>query len=372
MPILVTNNFPPTRGGIQTMMSRLAECFVAKGHEVIVVAPREKDSERYDSSLSYRVVRYAKLRRPLESFAIAAGYLSALRGTRDCLTIASVWWPVGLSLALLPRALRGPLAILVHGTEVSPGRKGVRRQIMRAVFGRADVVIANSRFTAGLLHQAGVGGDIRIISLGVDMEPVVPERASVPTVLSVGRLVERKGFDRLLDAMPRLRDEFPDLAYEIVGDGPERKALEERAQRLGVGAAVTFSGSVSERKLRDAYARAWCFALPVRKVQDDVEGFGIVYLEAAMASLPSLGGIASGATDAIVEGETGLLVDGTSIDAIVFALGALLRDRERSETMGRRGFERARRLTWMQTTDQLLAAIPDKWIGSRSKRDIGS
>ncbi len=368
MPILVTNNFPPRRGGIQTMMSRLAECLVAKGHEVIVVGPREEGSERYDTSLSYRVVRYANLGRPLESFAIAAAYLRALRGTRERLTIASVWWPVGLALALVPHALRGPLAILVHGTEVSPGRKGVRRRIMRAVFSRADVILANSRFTAELLRRAGIRGNVRIISLGVDMEPVAPARAGVPTVLSVGRLVERKGFDRMLDALPRLRNEFPDLRYEIVGDGPERKALEERAQRLGVAAAVTFLGSVAEDGLRDAYARAWCFALPVRNVRDDVEGFGIVYLEAAMASLPSLGGIASGAADAIVEGETGLLVDGTSVDAIVAALGALLRDRERSEQMGRQGLERALKFTWMQTTDQVLAAIPDRAIDSRPKR----
>jgi phosphatidylinositol alpha-1,6-mannosyltransferase len=358
MPIIVTNNFPPRRGGIQIFMARLAECLHERGREVVVVGPLETGTERYDATVPYRVLRYAARTRPVELLAMARTYVRALRVARERMTIASVWWPVAFSLAFIPRFLRGPLAILVHGTEVAPSRRGLRQRIMRAVFARADVILANSTFTQSLLERAGVGGNVRIIALGVDMAPVVPNRSLAATVLSVGRLVERKGFDRVIDALPALCAEFPTLRYEIVGDGPEREALQVRAARLGVAERVSFLGSVSEEELRAAYARAWCFALPVRAVGEDVEGFGIVYLEAAMASLPTIGGLASGAADAIADGDTGLLVDGTSVAAVTDAIGALLRDPVRSIEMGRRGLARARDFTWMRTTDEILAALP--------------
>jgi phosphatidylinositol alpha-1,6-mannosyltransferase len=357
MPILVTNNFPPRRGGIQILMARLAECLHERGCEVVVVGPRETGSEAYDAMVPYRVLRYAARTRRVELFALARTYLRALRTARERVTIASVWWPVAFPLAFIPRRVRGPLAILVHGTEVAPSRTGLRQRIMRAVFARADVILANSEFTKGLLARAGIVKHVRVIPLGVDMKPVAVRRAADATVLSVGRLVERKGFDRVIDALPALCAEFPALRYEIVGDGPEREALAARAERLGVAAHVGFLGSVSEDALRAAYARAWCFALPVRAVDEDVEGFGIVYLEAAMASLPTIGGLASGAADAIADGETGLLVDGTSVDAIVEAIGRLLREPEWGAEMGRRGLERARKFTWMRTADEILAAF---------------
>lgn len=358
MPILVTNNYPPTRGGIQTMMSRLAECLVLRGRDVVVVGPREDGSDAYDAAAPYRIVRYAARWRPRELFAIAASYVRALRIARERVTIASVWWPVAFALCFIPRRFRGPLAIIAHGTEISPSRTGTRQKIMRAVFRQADVILANSRFTRGLLEEAGVEGDIRVVSLGVDMLPVAPERSREPTILSVGRLVARKGFDRVIEALPALLHDFPSLRYEIVGGGPERAALEASATKLGVAARVTFLGSVSEEELRAAYARAWCFALPVRDIAGDVEGFGIVYLEAAMASLPALGGTASGAADAIVDGSTGLLVDGTNVPAIVEALARLLGDRANSERMGASGLARALEFTWMRTTEQILAALP--------------
>jgi phosphatidylinositol alpha-1,6-mannosyltransferase len=339
-------------------MSRLAEHLAAKGQEVVVVGPSETGWKRYDASATYRILRYAPLRRPLEVLAIAVTYLRALSVSRARPTIASVWWPVALALVFVPRALRGPVVILVHGTEVCPSRKGVRNAIMRAVFRRADAIIANSRFTSGLLRRAGVTGDIHVVSLGVDMAPIPPARAANPVVLSVGRLVARKGFDRVIDALPALCAQFPALRYEIAGSGPERLELEKRAARLGVGGHVTFLGSVTEDELRDAYARAWCFALPVRNIDDDVEGFGIVYLEAAMASLPSVGGIDSGATDAIEDGTTGVLVDGTSVTAVREAIASLLEDRERAEQMGACALDRARAYTWERTTDQILALLP--------------
>lgn len=341
------------------MMSRIAQSLAETGRDVVVVGPRESGSEAYDASLPFPVIRYAVVRRPFELLFVAYAYTRAFRAARERVTIASAWWPVATALLILPRPLRGRLAILVHGSEVLPRTGGLRRAVMRAVFRQADVIIANSRFTRGLLTRAGIGGDVHVVPLGVDMRPVAPARAANPTVLSVGRLVSRKGFDRVIDALPALCKEFPELRYEVVGSGPERTALEARAERLGVREHVAFLGNASEDELRSAYARAWCFALPVRNIDDDVEGFGIVYLEAAMASLPAIGGSESGASDAIVDGDTGLLVDGESVEEIAIAVGTLLRDRDRAEAMGARGLERARELTWMRTTENILAVLPE-------------
>ena len=265
-------------------------------------------------------------------------------------TVASMWFPGGLAACLLPRLLRGRLAVLAHGTEIAPERAGLRRHIMRYVFEHADVVIANSRFTHDLLVRAGIRRDVAIVHLGIDDAPFAPARSAEPTVLSVGRLIARKGFDNVIQAFPLVLKRFPTARYEIVGAGPQRAELEALAERDGVKDRVSFLGAVDDEGMRAAYARAWCFALPVRASGSDVEGFGLVYLEAAIAGLPTIGGCGSGAEDAIAAGDTGLLVDGTSKAAVAEAIIALLEDPERAATMGRRGRERAlEHFTWRNT-----------------------
>lgn len=355
MPILISNSFPPERGGIQRMMLRLAQEFHAQGREVIVVAPNLPGSADVDSAFSFNVIRYAVIRRKfIGVLAMSAAYLRALRTASDRMTIASVWWPVGVAVAIVPRPLRGRLAILVHGSEVAPRRFGLRRWAMRLVYSRADVVIANSRFTRALLWSTGIRANVQVVGLGVDRREIVPARADVPTVLAVGRLRERKGFDRLIEAVAALSREFPTLRCELVGDGPQYESLLQRTRELGVTDRVSFLGSIGDEELWKAYARAWCFALPVRAVDDDVEGFGIVYLEAALAGLPAIGGLESGAADAIVDGVTGVLVDGNDAGEVSKALARLLRDEQSAAEMGRRARERALQLTWARTADDIL------------------
>jgi phosphatidylinositol alpha-1,6-mannosyltransferase len=354
--IIVSNVYPPRHGGIEKLMSRLAELRARCG-TCVVVAPRVPGSDAYDADAPYRVIRYRDARKPANVVAIAFAFVQALALVRDRTTIASNWWPAGAPLALVPRFWRGPLAVFAHGSDVAPEKSGLRRAAMRFVFERADVVLANSSFTRGLLAEAGVRGKVAIVSLGVDLQAIEPQRSSEPTLLSVGRLVERKGFDRVIEALPQLLERFPSLRYEIVGEGPQRPDLEAQVRRLGLGERVTLHGALSDDDTRAAYARAWCFALPARRVGSDVEGFGIVYLEAAMARLPAIGGRDSGAADAIVEGVTGLLVDGASVDSVRDAIVALLSDPARSEAMGQRGFERASTFTWQRTDEEIRRAL---------------
>jgi phosphatidylinositol alpha-1,6-mannosyltransferase len=361
MAVLVTNDFPPHHGGIQRCMYRLAQELSVRGEAVTVVAPKLSGSADFDRRQNFRVLRYPGTGR-LAGFITMFFYLLRARlAAPASYTVASMWFPGGLAACLIPKFLRGRLGILAHGAEVAPARGGLRRHVMRYVFARADVIMANSRFTQGLLERAGVRNAVSVIHLGIDGISVRAARAAAPTILSVGRLVARKGFDTVIAAMPAILRKFPSARYEIVGDGPFRAALEAQARELGVQENVTFHGAVDDEQMAQAYARAWCFALPVRAVGDDVEGFGLVYLEAALAGIPALGGLNSGAEDAIASGETGLLVDGTSTEDVCQALLSLIEDPARAAALGARGRERAlREFTWPLTARNVEAVMSDR------------
>jgi phosphatidylinositol alpha-1,6-mannosyltransferase len=185
----------------------------------------------------------------------------------------------------------------------------------------------------------GLAAEPVVVCPGVDARSIARVLAPVPTVVFVGRLVERKGVDRLIEALALLPQR--DAVLNVVGDGPQRAALEALARERGVGERVHFRGAVDDDARDRALAEAWCFAMPSRAKGGDVEGFGIVYLEAAMAGVAAIGGRGSGADEAIAHGETGLLVDGSDAEAVASALSAVLGDRERAAAMGAAGRRRA-------------------------------
>jgi phosphatidylinositol alpha-1,6-mannosyltransferase len=182
-----------------------------------------------------------------------------------------------------------------------------------------------------------------------------------PSIVVVGRLAERyKGHDVLLRALPAVRARVPDARLEIVGDGPLRPELEQLARELGLAGAATFHGAIADGP-RDAILReASVFAMPSRIERDGAgEGFGIVYVEAGAQGLPVVAGNVGGAADAVVAGETGLLVDPESSQAVADALVQLLLDRERALRMGRAGWTRARSLSWSHAAAQVEAVLSE-------------
>jgi phosphatidyl-myo-inositol dimannoside synthase len=340
MPVLFTFDYPPDYGGIQRYAARLASELPALGMRVCVLVPPR------------RMPRFLRM---------AAGICAlpfAYRAVADDWTCASSWYPAGLLAALLPHALRGNLLVLAHGTEIAARGGSLRDRLLRWTLARADRVIANSNVTATRVRAFGVNGQLAVIPCGVDPRNVEPARSDVPTILFVGRLVARKGVDRVIEALPYLRERFGRVRLEIIGDGPDRARLARIAADLQLDGAVKFFGAVNDAERDRAYARAWCFAMPVRAEGDDVEGFGIVYLEAAMAGLPSLGGRGSGAEDAILDGETGVIVDGGDTVAIREALAHLIGDPARAHTMGSNARERALRdFTWSSNARRIRQSI---------------
>jgi len=356
MPVLITFDFPPRIGGIQRYCASLAAALHAGGHAVAVVAPASAGAREHDARLDLPVFRFTGSTRIGRIVAAKRALALARAAVDDGFTIAGSWLPAGLIAAYAPGRAGGHLTVLAHGTEIRPHGPPWRVGLLRTVAARADLIAANSRCTADLLRSAGVRRDVAVLNCGVEARPLVRRPASVPTILSVGRLVPRKGFDRVIQALPALRERIPQVRYVVAGDGPYRTALEAETARLGVADRVAFLGAVDDAALREAYAQAWCFAMPARSVGDDTEGFGIVYLEAAMAGLPSVGGRETGAEDAIVDGHTGLLTDGNDPRSIGLALETLLCDRARAAAFGSAARARAlAHFAWPNIARELAA-----------------
>ncbi|MEV4899436.1 glycosyltransferase family 4 protein, partial [Nonomuraea sp. NPDC055795] len=229
------------------------------------------------------------------------------------------------------------------GHEASWASTPLLRGVLRRIGAHADVVTYLGEYTRARL--AGVVPAAKLVRLapGVDTAAFHPGVAPVgsfggPVVVCVSRLVRRKGQDQLIKAWPRVLRAVPDAVLLLVGDGPDRRRLE----RLAAGTrSVVFAGAVSGESLPGYYAAGDVFAMPCRtRLRGaDVEGLGIVFLEASATGLPVVAGASGGAPDAVRQGETGLVVDGGSAGAVAQALVELLEDRERAGKMGALGRE---------------------------------
>ena len=307
------------------------------------------EAAAFDERQPYRILRLPTARggRPVAILALNAGAIAlAVRKRPDIVLSAHII--VGPAAALIGRRLGIPFVQYVHAKEI-----GTRPGLARFVLTRADRVITVSHYARELALTAGARPEqIALINPGVDAPLPTPENAlrnPRPTLITVARLEDRyKGHDVVVRALPLVRAQVPDVTWHIVGDGPLRPALEDRVRALGLQEAVQFLGALSDedRDRELASADVFCMVSRLPAAGSAGEGFGIVYLEANIHGLPVVAGAAGGAIDAVVDGETGLLVDPEDHVAVADALVSLLRDRESAQRMGRAGEKRARRLGW--------------------------
>ena len=238
-----------------------------------------------------------------------------------------------------------PYLVYVHGEDLNMGQSREFRWMMRRVFGRAEAVVVNSRNTERLMQAWADAEKVTVLHPGVDTERFVPAArdamlrrrlgwAERPVVLTVGRLQKRKGQDMLLRALPRLRQAVPDVLYAIVGDGEERAALESQAREIGVEAAVQFAGELGDQEMIRHVQQCDLFALPNREIDGDIEGFGMVLLEAQACGRAVLAGDSGGTRETLIPGETGVVVDCTAPEPLAEALRELLLDEQRRDAMG--------------------------------------
>jgi phosphatidylinositol alpha-1,6-mannosyltransferase len=353
--LLVTNDFPPRRGGIQSYLENLVnELVLAGGHSITVYAPKWKDADDYDrraAASGVDVVRHpTTLMVPEPSVAVRMRRLIARDG------IDTVWFGAAAPLALLAPLARDAGARRViastHGHEVGWSMLPLARTALRRIGNDTDVVTFISHYTRSRFASAfGPQAALEHLAPGVDTERFEPDsvaRAELraryglggrPVIVCVSRLVPRKGQDMLIQALPSIRQRVPGAALVIVGGGPYLDKLRRLAHGFGVADDVVFTEGVPAEELSAHHAMADVFAMPCRTRGSglDVEGLGIVYLEASATGVPVVAGRSGGAPESVRDGETGLVVDGWDVGAIAAAVGDLLADPQRAAAMGAAG-----------------------------------
>lgn len=351
--LLLTNDFPPRPGGIQSYLQNLVDLLPPA--DVVVYAPRWRGCEEFDAAVPYTVVRHrTTLMLPTPFVARRAA-----RIVREH-QVSTVWFGAAAPLAVLGPAVRRAGATRViastHGHEVGWSMLPIARQVLGYIGAHVDVITFVSRYTRGRFASAfGAQAALEYLPPGVDTvrfrpDPEARNRirerhrlGTKPTVLCLSRLVPRKGQDVLIRALPLIRREIGDVTLLIVGGGPYADTLHELARTTGMADHVIFTGSVPSEELPAYHNAADVFAMPARTRGRglDVEGLGIVYLEASACGVPVVAGASGGAPETVQEGRTGTVVDGTDIDAVAFAITGLLADRPAAAEMGRNGREYA-------------------------------
>ncbi|KAA2256555.1 glycosyltransferase family 4 protein [Solihabitans fulvus] len=353
--LLVTNDFPPRPGGIQSYLHTLATRLPAD--DLVVYAPSWAASSgshpEFDAAQPFQVVRHSSsLMLPTSDVLRRA---SEIVRSEKC---EAVWFGAAAPLALLAPKLReaGAQRIVscTHGHEVGWSMLPGARQALRRIGSTSDVVTFVSRYTRSRFASAfGPMAALEHLPSGVDTEVFRPDpvgRAEIrvrhglgdrPVVVCVSRLVSRKGQDMLVRALPTIRRQVPDAVLLLVGDGPVRPRLERLASACGVSEHVVFTGAVPWSELPAHYSAGDVFAMPCRTRGRglDVEGLGIVYLEASAAGLPVVAGSSGGAPETVRDGVTGNVVDGEDVAEIATAVGRLLSDPGQAAKMGQAGRE---------------------------------
>lgn len=350
--LLVTNDFPPRPGGIQSYLGEFVGRLVRSGsHSVTVYAPQWKGADTYDAAAGYRVVRHpGTLMLPVPTVDARMRRLIADDG------VDTVWFGAAAPLALLAGRARQAGARRVvastHGHEVGWSMLPVARSVLRRIGDDTDVVTFVSRYTRSRFAPAfGPKARLEYLPPGVDNDRFRPDplaRAELrdryglggrPTVVCVSRLVPRKGQDTLIRALPSIRRRVDGAALVIVGGGPYLDTLRKLARECGVADDVTFTGGVPAAELPAHHALADVFAMPCRTRGGgmDVEGLGIVFLEASATGVPVIAGRSGGAPETVRHNETGLVVDGRSVHDVADAVAGVLGDRDRAAAMGAAG-----------------------------------
>ena len=377
--LLVTNDFPPRPGGIQTFLAGLVAHLPPT--DVAVLASDWRGSAAADAALPFPVERVdTSVLLPTPALA-----RRVVRTARD-LGCDTVWFGAAAPLGLLAPALRHaglrPAVAVTHGHEVGWARLPAGRAALRRVARGVDVMTAVSGWTASrLAPHVGprVGGAPLVrLSPGVDTAEFSPAAdgaavrrrlrlgAQEPVVVCVSRLMPRKGQDTLVRLLPRLRAAVPGTRLLLVGGGPSRDRLRRLAAALEVADAVHLTGSVPRPELPAHYAAGDVFAMPCRTRLGgtDVEGLGIVYLEAAACGLPVVAGDSGGAPETVRDGVTGRVVPGRDEAAVLDALVARLRDPASARAEGEAGRRHVQESwTWQRAgarLARLLAAAPPR------------
>ncbi len=367
--LVVTNDFPPRVGGIQRTLESI--CRALPAASVSVIAPSCEGSEAFDAAVGFDIVR--ERRRfvwPTSSVADRVEKEIARTGARVVL------FGDAFPLALLgPRlASRGtPSVVLAHGFDYWLSTVPVAHGVMKRMTSHASRVAGCSEFISRRVRTAVPRHvPVSVLHPGADVERFRPDLPTAdirerhglgdrPLIACVSRLVPRKGQDVLIRSMRAIQRRVPEAALLIVGSGPYEAKLRTLAERAPTR-SVTFVGEVTEEELPRYYSAGDVFAMPCRTRMAglEVEGWGNVFIEAAACGRPVVVGDSGGSREALVHGETGLLVDGSDVEGVADAVATLLEDPAYARRLGKTGRARVEREhTWPRVAERLAGWLRD-------------
>lgn len=378
--LIISFEHPPQPGGIGTYSYQISKNLNKLGVEISMLATTGKASKKdvinFDKKVSYKISRYNNY-----TFKIIDIYhrfkktiLAAKKFKSDFILVA---YPTAIYIAYLIKIILGiPYIIMGHGSEFNNKRK-YKKKLYNFALKKADFYIANSNFTASLMNKnfSIQKNDINVIPLGADVKkfkPIYNKKAkqlknrlnldNKKILLTVGRISERKGQDFVIKTLSKIKDDYPDLVYLIVGKGPKINEFKRLAKKLNVQDKVIFSGFVKDKDLPLYYQMSDIFILPSRNTNDgNVEGFGIVISEANLMKLPVLATTGSGIVDAVVDGETGYLIPQDDVVMLSKKIKMLIENRNLRITIGEQAREVAlTKYNWTNVAKKTMKLLNDK------------
>ncbi|MBI5071846.1 glycosyltransferase family 4 protein [Candidatus Falkowbacteria bacterium] len=354
--LIATIEFPPQKGGIANYLAGLAGALPVD--KVVVLCPKNPSpSLPFKKGESYKVYRKNLISRMLFIWPrwlpmVWHLWRTARREKVEAILVGQVL-PVGTAAMILNKFLRLPYFVSCHGMDILTAAGDPRKKkLLNKILEQAAHVVANSEFTKNeLLKLAVPENKIAVVYpypnevSGIALEKILEIKnrlglADKKIILTVSRLMERKGHDKVIEAMPKILEKVPNAIYVIVGGGPEKEKLQVLSSKLQVENNILFTGEISEEKKTAFYQLCDVFVMTPRQIGPDVEGFGTVYLEANQYGKPVVAGRSGGVAEAVIDGVTGLIVDPEDVNQITETVIKILSDESLAKKMGEQGRER--------------------------------
>jgi len=368
-------DFKPLLGGVANYGHELAVQF-SKRARVHVVSRKLPGMEDFDRNLPYKITRIRTPQSGVLSFPLFARTLRKLIGLQPPDAIfCPMWFPDGAACRWALGKAPIPYFVAAHGTEVFENFIGIKnslrtllvRKLERKVFEQAEKIFPVSRYTRKAILEQAPGNEHKIITVNNGVNCETFKRTALTSnfrakykphgeriLLTVTRLHPYKGVDCMVQSLPEISRSVPGVKYLVVGVGPDLPRLQELTARLGLEAQVSFLGRLALSEIVELYSLADLFVLLSREEPPDVEGFGLVFLEAAACGLPSVGGRSGGIPEAVDEGRSGWLVDPSNTHEIAATIIHLLKSPEKLKRASDCCLSRAPQQSWERAADKIL------------------
>ena len=359
MYLIVTRSFPPDAGGMQNLMWGLTNS-LAKHHMVKVFAD-QSESKTLDEKVSYSIDRIGgpKLIRKYRKAYFVNDFIKNNKNIKGI--IADHW----KSLELIKTKKKK--ICLIHSKEINHDKGSMLNRRVLNVLNSVDYVVSNSEYTKNLAINCGVNSD-KIIVINPGVEPLKQLSKNIlfevedllqnksPRLITVSRLDKRKNHEKIIMSLRNLKQLYPNIIYTCIGHGEEEENIKKLVNELNVENHVLFFKNISQELKNALLAKSNLFVMPSIIYKKSVEGFGIAYIEAAQYGIPSIGGKDGGASDAILDKETGIICDGNNLDDIYSSIDLMLKNNT-YKNFSKKTLEFAKKFEWNNIIKKYLKIL---------------